>query len=163
MFVRLGENRHTFNYLRCKATINYKSVTLPHKTVLWYSVCVFLMAQPSNRARKGRTSPERCVAIVRPELSCTFLKCSRCPTKCHRCARSQSDKYVKTSFVYFEPADCLLRVANGVCRRVTLYSVKSCRSRCVCGVWFTILSAQQVEFHSVFPDKSISLNCWPCY
>lgn len=50
-----------FNYVRCKATINYKSV--------------FLMAELSSRARKGRTSPERCVAIVCPEPLRTFLKC----------------------------------------------------------------------------------------
>lgn len=74
-----------FNYVRCKATINYKSV--------------FLMAELSSRARKGRTSPERCVAIVCPELLRTFLKCPRCPTERHRCALSQSDKYVKTSYL----------------------------------------------------------------
>lgn len=31
--VCLGENKPTFNYLRCVANKNYKSVTLPHKTV----------------------------------------------------------------------------------------------------------------------------------
>lgn len=66
----------------------------------------------------------------------------------------------KNIFCVFEPADCLLRVANSACRRVTLYSVKSCHSHWsvfVCGLQSCLLST--FKFHSMFPDKSISLNC----
>lgn len=90
-----------FNYLRCKATINYKSLTLPHKTVLWYSVCLCAFNGRTFRPSQKRNNISREVCCNRVSgLLCAFLKRSSCPTKCHRCALSQSDKYVKTSFVY---------------------------------------------------------------